>query len=880
MAFLIKNGQQSNKPRVFLGDSSSTTGAGLTGLTFASSGLIISTACDNESAPTVYTVAASHIETITTLGTYAAPTASKCRFKEYDPVNHPGIYEIQIANARFAVAGARQLVITISGAANLVETNYEIQLTGAVLDPLADGLVPPSDPALIDQLHLLTSGITAYNSSTHVLTLDVAANSFDAGQFDGMMVIIHASEEDDTHEVRAIIASNRSTPSITLDQNPAFTPGTGDTLDIWAVPRQLPAAVPGASGGLLRSGANAGTTTLGALTVTGTATISDGLVIARSTTDSNGCSITGNGTGHGLVVTSGSGNAACGVIFAGNGVHGSGLIASGSGHGNGMQLVGGNGAVQGAGLRIFTNGSAGIGLQVNGNGTGAGAVFTSGAGATGSGVEMTAASTNGSGLKLTNTGSGTYPLVVANSLGTNAVNQIVALDYTVMLATTIEAANDSTHLVLAASFANDNNPIGMMAILFDDQDSGDRTVRYITDYVSNTGIVTINAAPEWGAPAGGDRFIIVAVAPQIPAIKTKTDFLPSAASGSAGGLLTYGTGSGQINPVGGRIRNTSVQPAQIENRIVFDHGISGLTKLWALIHNVGTPSGSYWLVDNSGYSTVAGHVDQDFAIALVEIGNTGVYQSAAVVGPVGTPSIAEIRLASTSVQISTDPLLGTVVLGSVSNVTKWGSSTIPAPSTVGVPRVDLRYVAGAVLDPTVAQIGSNVINFGGTAGTFAAGIPSVNAAQLGASVPAVTALRDFAINGYDSTDHVVNNLNAYGITLTRMGYLDTLNTGISISGATINAIRDAITGGKTFIAGSINDTVPTTGGFKGSSNFSASNSFYSNQKSVVTFTSGALTGMSNKITGYTGATRLMSFSAPWSAAPANGDTFVIMGRIG
>src|SRR5689334_19109019 len=76
------------------------TGQGLTGLTFSSSGLIISTITDNEAAATAYTQAGSTIETISTLATYAAPTATKCRFKEVDATNHPGLYEIQFADAR------------------------------------------------------------------------------------------------------------------------------------------------------------------------------------------------------------------------------------------------------------------------------------------------------------------------------------------------------------------------------------------------------------------------------------------------------------------------------------------------------------------------------------------------------------------------------------------------------------------------------------------------------------------------------------------------------------------------------------------------------------------------------------------------------------
>lgn len=106
----------------------SDTGQGLTGLTHASSGLRISTITDVEAAPVAYTAAGGTIETIAALGTYAAPTATKCRFKEVSATNHPGLYEIQLADARFAVADARVMVVTVSGATDLLETNYQIAL--------------------------------------------------------------------------------------------------------------------------------------------------------------------------------------------------------------------------------------------------------------------------------------------------------------------------------------------------------------------------------------------------------------------------------------------------------------------------------------------------------------------------------------------------------------------------------------------------------------------------------------------------------------------------------------------------------------------------------------------------------------------------------
>lgn len=118
----------SNWIRVKIRSSTAPYG-GATGLTSATSGLKIGTIANNEATSTAYTVAGGTIETISTLGTFAAPTATKCRFKEVDATNHPGIYEIQLDNARFAVTNAKSLVISVTGT-GLAECDVTIPLLG------------------------------------------------------------------------------------------------------------------------------------------------------------------------------------------------------------------------------------------------------------------------------------------------------------------------------------------------------------------------------------------------------------------------------------------------------------------------------------------------------------------------------------------------------------------------------------------------------------------------------------------------------------------------------------------------------------------------------------------------------------------------------
>lgn len=138
MQFLFPNGITSVVLRMKITDSTSASGAGLTGLTSATSGLSISTIADNEAAATVYTVAGTTIETISTLGTFAAPTATKCRFKEVDATNNPGLYEFQFANARYAVSGARSIEICAKGATNMIQLDSVVQLTTSTSLPGVD----------------------------------------------------------------------------------------------------------------------------------------------------------------------------------------------------------------------------------------------------------------------------------------------------------------------------------------------------------------------------------------------------------------------------------------------------------------------------------------------------------------------------------------------------------------------------------------------------------------------------------------------------------------------------------------------------------------------------------------------------------------------
>lgn len=192
MLLTYKNGQASIVLRVKLLDSSSTTGAGLTGLSSASAGLIVSTIADNEATATTYTVAGTTIESITTLGTYAAPTATKCRFKEVDSTNHKGVYEFQFADARFAVSSAKSLLVSVLGATNLQQADFVVQLQSDdpfVAKPTNSSLLSIDGSGRVDVAKIAGTSQTARDIGASVL---LSAGS-GAGQLDFTSGVVKAN---------------------------------------------------------------------------------------------------------------------------------------------------------------------------------------------------------------------------------------------------------------------------------------------------------------------------------------------------------------------------------------------------------------------------------------------------------------------------------------------------------------------------------------------------------------------------------------------------------------------------------------------------------------------------------------------------------------
>lgn len=118
MKLPIQVGTTSQSVYVFVQDSSSTTGAGLTGLAHDTAGL------------TAYYVRPRAAVTAIALATLASATAAWATggFVEVDATNLPGVYRLDLPDAVLA-SGAESVVVMLKGAANMAPLALEILLT-------------------------------------------------------------------------------------------------------------------------------------------------------------------------------------------------------------------------------------------------------------------------------------------------------------------------------------------------------------------------------------------------------------------------------------------------------------------------------------------------------------------------------------------------------------------------------------------------------------------------------------------------------------------------------------------------------------------------------------------------------------------------------
>ena len=180
----IPRGATSVIRHIFIQDSSSTTGAGKTGL------------AHNTASLTAYylypggTATALTLEDISTLGTYAAPTSNAhMRFKKVDDTNMPGFYEVQFHNDWFSVANGRVGgIVQMKGATDMAPVQWEFDVIGFEIqdaDPPVDVTKISGDSTAADNCELMFDG-TGYAGGTTKLGVDAVAISGDTGAADAL----------------------------------------------------------------------------------------------------------------------------------------------------------------------------------------------------------------------------------------------------------------------------------------------------------------------------------------------------------------------------------------------------------------------------------------------------------------------------------------------------------------------------------------------------------------------------------------------------------------------------------------------------------------------------------------------------------------------
>lgn len=117
MKLSLLAGTTSKTIKIFIQDSSVTTGAGLTGLVFNTASLTAYYIREGAASATAITLATASVGTWTSSG-----------FKVVDAINMPGVYEVGIPNAAIA-AGAKSVIIYLQGAINMAPCVVEIELT-------------------------------------------------------------------------------------------------------------------------------------------------------------------------------------------------------------------------------------------------------------------------------------------------------------------------------------------------------------------------------------------------------------------------------------------------------------------------------------------------------------------------------------------------------------------------------------------------------------------------------------------------------------------------------------------------------------------------------------------------------------------------------
>lgn len=204
----IKAGSKKETVTIFIQDSSSTTGAGLTGLVFNTANLVASYARQKGARVAV------------TLATLAAETSawSSGGFKEIDATNMPGLYRLDLPDASLS-AGVRYVTLLLKGAANMATCVLEIDLKAEVTTTA--------------QVATIRSGTAQAGSTSNTIKLDASASATDNLYANNVVAITGGTGVGQT---RSIVSYVGSTKVATVDKNWVAALDNTSTFDLYASP--------------------------------------------------------------------------------------------------------------------------------------------------------------------------------------------------------------------------------------------------------------------------------------------------------------------------------------------------------------------------------------------------------------------------------------------------------------------------------------------------------------------------------------------------------------------------------------------------------------------------------------------------------------------
>lgn len=336
----IQAGLTSKTINIFIQDSRSASGAGLTGLVFNTAGL---------TAYYALPLAASVAISLVTLAAVTTAYASG-GFKEIDATNMPGWYRLDLPNA--AIASGTFVGVHLQGAANMVPLPLEIELTAwNNQDSVRGGMT-----ALPNAAAAASGGLIINGSNTGTVTLAAFTCTGSLTISDGLAVTRSTSNSNAASFTgngtgSGIVAISgagatgdgfQATSNATNGNGSVFTgKGTGTGFV--------------AQGGITGRGANlsGGATSGAGLGVTGSGA-SPGVVVNAGATG-NAVNLVGGATsGIGLNITTTSGDgvsitptAGSAIVATANGTSKYGIVATGgtAGTSDGIKAVAGTGGV-------------------------------------------------------------------------------------------------------------------------------------------------------------------------------------------------------------------------------------------------------------------------------------------------------------------------------------------------------------------------------------------------------------------------------------------------------------------------------------------------------------------------------------------------------